>query len=256
MTRHRHRPGFTLVEVAVVMALIAILIGLLVPAVSRVGSSARRTESLNNLRQMSIAATQYLAQFDAWPVAVRYAQRDAFTTIAWDWEQSISGEVRPGMLWSFTDDPGRVMQCPEFHGDSTFGADPFTGYNYNTTYIGGEAAFPETGWHAVRSGVHAAACRRTAQTVLFGAGGWRGGANKFMRAPLNSESFALGTLYAGGQAFRYVDDTTVTAFLDGHVEVLERAYRGELATDEVLASSMDFPRNGFLSDDDARYDPR
>jgi hypothetical protein len=30
------------------------------------------------------------------------------------------------------------MQCPSFLGASTFGNDPATGYNYNTTYIGTE----------------------------------------------------------------------------------------------------------------------
>jgi prepilin-type N-terminal cleavage/methylation domain-containing protein len=53
------RNGFTLLELLVVMAIIAILGGLLLAAVNRAKNSARRTTCLNNLKQISLGILMY-----------------------------------------------------------------------------------------------------------------------------------------------------------------------------------------------------
>jgi len=63
------RRAFTLIELLVVIAVIGVLVGLLVPAVQSARSAARRAQCQNNLKQIGIALSSYLAQRNVLPMS-------------------------------------------------------------------------------------------------------------------------------------------------------------------------------------------
>jgi prepilin-type N-terminal cleavage/methylation domain-containing protein/prepilin-type processing-associated H-X9-DG protein len=77
------KPGFSLVEVLIVVAIIALLLGLLLPAIQSAREASRRSTCSNHLRQQVIATQNYESQHRVLPPGAIVVPQ----------------EVRPGLCW-------------------------------------------------------------------------------------------------------------------------------------------------------------
>jgi prepilin-type processing-associated H-X9-DG protein len=201
---------------------------------------------------LSLAAEQYcLASGGYYPIAY-YSDFRAPLATQYNWDFTTAKNlstgqitVTPGLIW-----PGYrvapVQQCPAYDGSSNTAADPYTGYNYNSSYIGGGQSGSVTLAPAKASQI-----RHPARCALFGDGQYYSGADKFMRSPFPGPAdlfFGNFAASAGTQGFRHHGRTNVV-FCDGHAETLGDCFTQETTLDRGTPGKG----TGFLSADNGMY---
>jgi len=259
--------AFTLIELLVVLSVLVLLLSLLLPALSLAREQAKSVKCLSNLRQMSLAAQAYASSYDnRYPLAYAIQTTPTFISYAWDFTTSTDWSTSPptttislGILWdagstsaaasAATSSAGSlgaaatIQQCPSFTGDANWLSDPYTGYNYNTSYIG-----HGTG-ESIPTPARTTDLRNPASIALFGDGQYAGGSDKFMRAPFSNPADASFTgRSAGTQGFRHLNKSN-TSFCDGHAEPLHQRYTNTYPFDQPNIA----PQTGFLSPDNSAY---
>lgn len=240
------RATFTLLELLVVVAVVAALTALLLPSFSYTRELARSTVCFNNIRQMLLAVQNYLCISDGrFPVAVWQGSLSGRTgSFAWDffffYDEKGSLCILPGWLWLSVPTIDRVQQCPSFDRSLNTWSRPYTGYNYNVDYIGGQG-----GMLAFIPTASISSVGQPSRTAIFGDGQYYNGANNYMRGPEDVHN--LYAADAGTQGYRHVGRTNV-GFVDGHCQTIGNrftcGYPRLEATDDC----------GFISPDDSLYD--
>ena len=77
MSSRRARSGFTLIEMLVVIAIIGVLVGLLLPAISAARESGRRAKCLSNQRNLAMGILGYVNDFGVFPPSGMFGEDSA-----------------------------------------------------------------------------------------------------------------------------------------------------------------------------------
>jgi len=270
------RPGFSLVELLVVMSIISVLVGFLLPAVLAARDRARNTACAGNVRQLGLALQSYISANGGklLPLKIDDSARIA-GTLAGDYpypgkSKFWFGEVNAdepdpalqlnfaaGLLTPFMEGNWAAYQCPSF-GPDTIAAFTYgrmaSGFDYNPA-LGRGTAWDEAAWPPVllneREVFRIAQVREPTRTIAFAD-------SAMVRYDLQFMENLGGLVPPSGNFptvhFRHFATANV-AFLDGHVDNYPWKTAVSVPGDNYMpqeqADLMDRMKLGFVCDGEA-----
>jgi len=149
-----HPVGFTLIELLVVISIIAMLIGIMLPALSQARKSARKMQCMSNVRQLAIAVNSYTVDHDSMTPAANFENAPGSSNY---WPTSVGHALKIYL----GGDRREVYRCPsaetspddayEIAGDQPYdgeGADDIFNPNYFYMATAHWAQYGVTSWKA------------------------------------------------------------------------------------------------------------
>ncbi|MFH2068707.1 MAG: DUF1559 domain-containing protein [Candidatus Omnitrophota bacterium] len=129
--RAKHKRGFTLIELLAAIAIISILAGMLLPALSQTREKARQAQCLNNLKQIGMAFMMYANDYHG------YAPANTVKDYRWNQALNDFGYLKG------TNKKGGVFVCPSGPiPDAWYSAYGFFGYNFDGAPHVGAPSWP------------------------------------------------------------------------------------------------------------------
>jgi prepilin-type N-terminal cleavage/methylation domain-containing protein/prepilin-type processing-associated H-X9-DG protein len=221
--KHRKSRAFTLLELLIVIAIVALLAALLFPAISRSKQKAKQTQCLSNLHQLGVALQNFVGDNQAYPSGWA-GKSDAADS--WWGQRTWIGQLEQGGLGTSKPIPTNSLTMSVFHCPSDTATNPLS-YGYNRWGIRDQGTNDSFGLfgpfnsfkaHQGRDYAPLPESQVASPAEMMAIGDTFGGALFFgPRVPAEGGQYAIGNEHLRFMFERHQGALDV-AFCDGHVE--------------------------------------
>jgi prepilin-type N-terminal cleavage/methylation domain-containing protein/prepilin-type processing-associated H-X9-DG protein len=142
--KHRHASAFTLIELLVVISIVALLLSILMPALSAARQTAQRGACLSNLRRLAISNMMYLEKSDGRFPPMRLSSVDGRLYV------NEFGAAQPRWQWFLAFELGAIITPPS--GSTISWGDSYSQTMNNNYFLCPSLKGPES--HDIRNGAY------------------------------------------------------------------------------------------------------